>query len=101
MRSPSLRDASTYVGSFISTSACRGVFVRGRRTVHTSRSGASSVTSDGGGAVRFQNVYIVRRYRSLPWLCSYTWAVKFLLSSRNINSSQTPAGWYGETLLPP
>ena len=23
-----------------------------------------------GGLVRFQNVYIVRRYRSRPWLCS-------------------------------
>ena len=44
-----------------STRACSGVLVRARRTTHVSRSGASKVTSDGGGAVRFQNVYIVRR----------------------------------------
>ena len=69
IRSASLRIASTYVGSFISTSACSGVLVRARRTVHTSRSGASNVDRAGGGLVPFQKVYIVRRYKSLPWLC--------------------------------
>ena len=33
--SASLRDASTYVMSFISVSACSGVFVRFSRTVQT------------------------------------------------------------------
>ncbi len=75
IRSASLRAASTYVGSFISTSACSGVFVRSRRTVHVSRSGASNVLSVGGGTVRFQNVYMPRRYRSAPWLCTYVCAV--------------------------
>jgi len=32
-----------------------------RRAVHFSRSGASKVMSDGGGEVRFQNVYMLRR----------------------------------------
>jgi len=62
----SARAASTYVGSFHRTSAWSGVFVAGRRAVHFSRSGASNVASDAGGTVRFQKVYMVRRYRSLP-----------------------------------
>src|SRR5947209_134622 len=69
-RSASVRDAATEVGSVISTSAGDGVLVRGRRTVQTSRSGASNVSRVGGGEVRFQNVYMVRRYRSWPWLCT-------------------------------
>src|SRR5438045_2708790 len=85
----------------MSTRACKGVFVRARRTVQVSRSGASKVVKVGGGEVRFQNVYMVRRYRSLPWLCTYVWAVQFLPSSREASSSQSPGGWYGETLWPP
>src|SRR5262245_30878467 len=88
--SASLRDASTYVGSFIRIRACSGVFVRLRRTVQVSRSGASNVTSCGGGEVRFQNVYIVRRYRSLPLLKTKNCAVQFLLSVRSVNSFHKP-----------
>ena len=69
------------------------MFVRDRRTTHVSRSGASRVASDAGGQVRFQNVYIVRRYRSFPWLCSYFWAVQFAPSARDISSSHNPGGW--------
>lgn len=65
-RSASIRDASVYVGSFRRTSACNGVFVAGRRTIQNSRSGASNVCRDGGGTVRFQNVYIERRYSFSP-----------------------------------
>ena len=55
------RAASTYCGSFRSNSACSGVFVRSRRTMQDSRLGASSVASCGASAVRFKNVYSVRR----------------------------------------
>src|SRR5207248_3632380 len=60
MRWARARAASTYVGSFKRTRACRGVLVRARRAVHFSRSGASNVLSDGGGDVRFQNEYMLR-----------------------------------------
>ena len=46
--------------------AAIGVFVRVLRTVQFSREGASNVTRVGGGAVRFQNVYILRRYKASP-----------------------------------
>ena len=62
MRSANLRAASTYVGSFIKMSACRGVLVRSRRTVQASREGASRIAICGGAAVRFQNVYRLRRW---------------------------------------
>ena len=48
-------------GSFSVTSAWSGVFVVGRRTVQVSRLGASKAVRAGGGAVRFQNVYMLRR----------------------------------------
>src|SRR4051794_13062349 len=64
------RDASTKVGSFSNTSACRGVFVCARRAVHFSRSGASKVANEAGGAVRFHSVYMPRQYKSGPWLWS-------------------------------
>ena len=48
--------ASTYAGSFIVTSACSGVFVRGRRIVQTSRDGASNVAIEGYGLLRRQVV---------------------------------------------
>ena len=57
-------------GLLAHSDALEDPYVRLRRTVQVSRSGASNATSCGGGLVRFQNVYIVRRYRSLPWLCS-------------------------------
>src|SRR5947209_1349979 len=82
-------------------SACKGVFVRARRTVQTSRSGASNDTSVGGGDVRFQKVYIVRLYKSLPLLCLYTCAVQLAPSRRDASSSHKPGGWYGDTLAPP
>src|SRR5260370_28403226 len=63
-RSASAREASTYVGSFRSTSACNGVLVTARLAVHFSRSGASNRVREGGGTVRFHTVYIPRRYRS-------------------------------------
>ena len=56
VEAPRTRAASTNCVSFISTSACSGVLVRARRTVHDSRDGASNVCMDGGGAVRFQKV---------------------------------------------
>src|SRR5207302_8471510 len=62
MRCASQRAASTYVGSFINTKACSGVFVADLRATHFSRSGASKVMSDGGGLVPFQKLYILRRY---------------------------------------
>jgi hypothetical protein len=43
--------------------------VRDRRTVQASRDGASNVSSDGGGDVRFQKVYRLRRYRASPSSC--------------------------------
>ena len=85
-RSARARAASTYVGSFINTSAWSGVFVGSRRAVHFSRSGASKVASDGGGTVRLAKVYMLRRYRSLPWLGVYDWAEKtnpIAISSHN------------------
>ena len=54
IRSANARAASTNCGSFKVTSACSGVDVVGRATVHTSRFGASNVVMFGGGAVRFQ-----------------------------------------------
>ena len=66
VRSASVRAASTNCGSFISNSACSGVLVRSRRTRHASRDGASNVLISGGGAVRFQNVYMLRR-------CTFSW----------------------------
>ena len=38
-----------------------GVFVRERRIVQNSRSGASNVFNIGEGTVRFQKVYMLRR----------------------------------------
>src|SRR3954471_12388434 len=70
IRSASLRLASRYVGSLRRTSAWSGVLVCGRRTWQNSRSGASNVFSAGGGAVRFQKVYRLRRYKSSPWACT-------------------------------
>jgi len=43
-----------------STKACKRRVRHGRRTQHVSRSGASKVTSVGGGAVALPKVYIVR-----------------------------------------
>ena len=63
IRPPSRRAASTKVTSFRSDKACNGVLVRERWIVHTSRLGASKSSIEGGAAVRFQIVYIVRRYR--------------------------------------
>src|SRR5579863_8798951 len=69
-RAARARDASTNVGSFISTNACSGVLVRERRAMHFWRSGASKMAISGAGLVRFQNVYKLRRYKSSPWLGS-------------------------------
>ena len=71
------------------------MFVRARRTTHVSRSGASNVLNPGGGQVRFQNVYRLRRYRPSPVSAVY-------FSRRSTDtSSHSPAGWYGLTLGPP
>ena len=43
-----------------------GVEVRERKTAQISRPGASKVVIEGGGTVRFQNVYMLRRYRFSP-----------------------------------
>ena len=61
-RSANTRAASMNCGSLSSTSACKGVLVRSRRTVQASREGASNVVICGGGEVRFQNVYMLRRW---------------------------------------
>jgi hypothetical protein len=61
MSAAKARAASRYVGSLSNTKACKGVFVRERLATHTSLLGASKVTIDGGGQVRFQNVYRPRR----------------------------------------
>ena len=50
------RAASTNCGSFSVTRAWSGVLVRSRRTVQTSRLGALKISSEAGGALRFQNV---------------------------------------------
>jgi hypothetical protein len=47
--------------SFNRARACRGVLVLWRRTVQTFRSAASKVVIVGGGTVRFQKVYRLRR----------------------------------------
>ena len=49
-----LREASMNWMSFNVTSACSGVLVRARWTIHFSRVGASKICMDGGGAERFQ-----------------------------------------------
>ena len=47
-------------------SACKGVLVRSRRTVHCSRVGALNKSIVAGGALRFQKVYKLRRYNLVP-----------------------------------
>src|SRR5262249_775201 len=64
IRRASARAASKYASSFNVVSACSGVFVRTRRTVHASRLVESNVVNAGYGAVRRMNVYKPRRYRS-------------------------------------
>jgi len=64
-----IRAASTNCTSLSVTSACSGVFVRSRRTVHVSRFGALKISIEAGGADRFQKVYMLRRYRLSPWSC--------------------------------
>ena len=81
--------------SFINTSACSGVLVRARRTWHVSRSGASKVDIDGGGEVRFQNVYMLRRYSFRPVSCLNT----DVLLPPKPTGFQSPAGWYGSHAL--
>src|SRR6185436_8881572 len=49
IREANARLASTNWGSFNKTSACNGVFVRGRRTTQYSRVGASKISMLGGG----------------------------------------------------
>ena len=60
--------ASTYTGSFIVTSACKGVLVVPLRTVQTSRLGASKVAIEGYGFERRQFVYMPLLKRSSPVL---------------------------------
>ncbi len=57
----STRAASTNCGSLSSTSDWSGVAVTSRLAVQTSRDTASNVAIDGGGEVRRQNVYTLRR----------------------------------------
>ena len=64
--SASTRAASTNCTSLSVSSAAIGVFVRSRRTVQVSRFGALSTSIAAGGALRFQNVYMLRRYRFSP-----------------------------------
>jgi len=90
-------DASINCGSFKTTSACNGVFVLSRLTVQTSRDGASRISIEVGGADRFQNQYMLLRYRSAPVLASYF----FVSLSGMATAFQTPSGWYGLTLGPP
>ena len=60
------RAASTNCGSLSVTRACSGVLVRSRLIVHVSREGALKMSIDVGGADRFQNQYMLRRYRFSP-----------------------------------
>ena len=50
-----------------------------------------------GGADRFQNQYMLLRYRSAPVLAAYF----FVSLSGMATACQTPSGWYGLTLGPP
>ena len=61
MRWPKARAASTNWGSFMSVKACKGVLERLRLTLQVSRLGASNIIMLGGGLVRFQKVYMLRR----------------------------------------
>src|SRR6185437_12839950 len=61
IRSASFRDASTKPVSFNKASACSGVLVLDSRTQQISRPAASKAASTGGGDVRFQYVYRLRR----------------------------------------
>jgi len=72
---PRAREASTNCGSFIISSAWSGVLVRSRRTTHDSRDGASRVVIWGGGDVRFQNVYMLRRCTLSNPLSATKWTV--------------------------
>ena len=65
-RSASACAAATNVGSLSSARACSGVLVRDSRTDAELALGASNVASAGGGIVRFQNVYRLRRTSSAP-----------------------------------
>ena len=65
-RSANTRAASTNVTSFIRSSACSGVLVNTGLTMWLSRAEASKLAMDGGGIVRLQNVYRLRRYRLSP-----------------------------------
>ena len=69
--------------------------MRARRTTQVSRSGASKSAIEGGGQVRFQNVYMLRRWSPSPWSGTYAawWSTE--------TSSQSPAGCQGFTLGPP
>src|ERR1700741_1923445 len=62
-------DASSTVGSFIMTNACKGVFVFKRFTSHWSRLLASNIAIDGGGTVNLINVYIPLLYNASPSSC--------------------------------
>jgi len=61
-----------------------GVLVLRRRATHTSRLAASKSIIDGGGDVRFQYVYRLRRQRPGPSSGWYT---------TPLFSFQSPAGW--------
>ena len=63
------RAASTNWMSFRSTSAWSGVLVEDRRATQTSRFAASKSIIDGGGEVRFQKVYMLRRCKASPVPC--------------------------------
>src|SRR5258706_12264880 len=56
------------ISSFNNVNACNGVFERSRRAKHASPVAPSNVLVIANGAVRFANVYKVRRYRSPPSL---------------------------------
>src|SRR5262245_7019535 len=84
--------------SLSNKSACKGVFVRSRRATHASRDGASKVVICGGGEVRFQNVYRLRRCTlSVPRS-----ATKFIVfDPTKATAFHNPAGRGGFTDGPP
>ena len=86
-------DNSTNAGSFISVSACSGVFERMRRVHAASPAGASNIFSAGCGVFRQRYVYAARRKRSSPLLAFHV--------LRCWPRSMQPSGCGGNTPGPP
>src|SRR5262249_39408182 len=93
IRRASARAASKYASSFNVVSACSGVFVRTRRTVHASRLVESNVVDAGYGAGRRMPLCKPRRSRAS--------AVLGIHRTLLYGFCQMPSGCGGNTLGPP